>query len=178
MNNLSIARRAVVTCGVALTFLVGAAVAPGDPGNGAVRSKVLTPPAVLNANRCGFPIHAVPLTSNAYVIHQTNLPDGTVILRVTGNEVWSFTNMNTGKTIVKNTSPAGSPTTVTISPDGTQVIDAQGGSEFNFGPTSQANTGEPGLVFFTGHVVVTTLHGIAQSVASNGHQENGCELLS
>lgn len=179
MKSSSILRRAVLAGGVALVFLVGAGVAPGDPGNGAVRIPLFGPPFDLPARYCGFPIHVEPITQNEYIIHDTTLPDGTEIQRITGNAVLRFTNLDTGKSIVENLS---GPSTVTIYPDGSQLLDTQGHNLFIFGPLGQANTGEPGLVVTSGHAVVfySAFMGglLGQSFTLSGTQENLCALLS
>jgi hypothetical protein len=175
MRCSSIARRVLVTGGVVLAFLVGAAVAPGDPGNGAVRIPAPIQGRDLGPQVCGFPIHFEPIVNNQYLIHDTTLPDGTEIQQFTGNLVVRFTNLDTGKTIVEN---ASGPGTYTFYPDGSFLTDLHGLNFFEFGPHGQANTGEPGLVFTSGHVVVFFDGMFVRSFTLSGHQENGCELLS
>src|SRR5262249_959955 len=58
---------------------------------------------------CGFAIDVRILSSNP-VEHETTLPDGTTITKSTGRLVLSFTNPDTGSTIVRNVS---GPSTVT-----------------------------------------------------------------
>lgn len=169
-------RRAVVR-GL-LTIAALAVVVPA--GLAQAREPVPFPPFTLNPNRCGFPIDIAAVTNNEFQ-DVTTLPDGTTITNITGNLVVSFTNDNTGKTIVRNVS---GPTTET------DHFDNQGnlvggtfvgrGTNFNtFGPTSQANTGEPGLVFSSGKFTVQfDSHHIALSFSLSGTQENGCALLS
>jgi hypothetical protein len=97
------------------------------------------------------------------------------VVSTTGKLVLSFTNETTQKTIVKNVS---GPTTVTTNPDGSGTFQGTGINWLGFGPHGQANTGEPGLVFTSGLVTVTFAGGTAQTFSLNGHQENGCALLS
>ena len=81
----------------------------------------------------------------------TTLADGTTITRVTGNLVVSWKNDITGKTIVRHLS---GPTTTTVHPDGTGTAVGEGLNFWTFGPVSQTNTGEPGIVFTSGRAVI------------------------
>lgn len=105
----------------------------------------------------------------------TTLADGTTITRITGRLVVSYTNELTGTTIVRNVS---GPTTETDHPDGTSTFAGRGNNVWTFGPVSQANTGEPGLVFTTGRAVVEVAGGFATSFSISGNQVNGCALLA
>ena len=67
---------------------------------------------------------------------------------------------------------------MTTNPDGSGTFQGRGNNWLGFGPNGQANTGEPGLVFTSGLVTVTFAGGTAQTFSLNGHQENGCALLS
>jgi hypothetical protein len=161
--------------GVATMALALAAVASGSPGNGAVRVPVGNTPFDLSPDICGFPIHVGVVADKEYFIHDTTLADGTEILRVTGKLVLSFTNEDTGKTIVDN---ASGPGTATFFPDGSAVIDSHGHTVVTLGPADQATTGEPGLVFSSGHLVATFgPTGSVQSFTLSGTQTNGCALL-
>ena len=131
-------------------------------------------PFTLPANRCGFPID-VEVVSNNECQDVVTLADGTTITRITGRLVLSFTNTDTGFTIVRNVS---GPTTETDHTDGTATFVGEGENWFGFGPTSQANTGEPGLVFTSGLVVLQIAGGAVQSFSLHGTQVNGCELLN
>ena len=68
------------------------------------------------------------------------LGDGTTITQTTGRLVLSFTNTDTGFTIIRNVS---GPSTEIDHPDGSATIVYEGESWFGFGPISQGNTGEP-----------------------------------
>jgi len=125
-------------------------------------------------NGCGFAIDVRILSSNP-VEHVQTLPDGTTITKSTGRLVLSFTNPGTGSTIVRNVS---GPSTVTVHPDGTGTFEGQGLSWFGFGPVSQANTGEPGLVFTRGLVILEFEGSFVTSFSLDGTQENGCALLA
>lgn len=103
------------------------------------------------------------------------LADGTTITRITGRLVLSFTNTNTGFTITRQLS---GPTTDTVHPDGNQLFVGEGENWFGFGPLGQANTGEPGLVFTQGLVVLEAFKHVATSFSVKGTQINGCELLA
>src|SRR5262245_20310517 len=140
------ARRGVTALGVAFVILVVAGIAPATPGNGggngngkgALRIPLGNVPFDLDASVCGFPIHSDVVKDKEYLIHETTLADGTVIDRITGSLVSSFTNLNTGQTIVENVSGPGN---FIAYPDGTFLFDAQGQSFIVLGPTEQANTG-------------------------------------
>ena len=109
-------------------------------------------------NGCQFPID-VAVVSNNECQDVVTLADGTTITRITGRLVLSFTNTDTGFTIVRNVS---GPTTETDHTDGTATFVGEGENWFAFGPTSQANTGEPGLVFTSGLVVLQIAGGAVQ----------------
>ena len=130
---------------------------------------------LLANHNCTFPVGIAVVTNNEYQ-DVTTLADGTTVQKITGNLVLSFTNENTQKTIEKNVS---GPTTRTTSPDGSSgTFQGEGPNWLAFGPHGQANTGEPGLVFTSGLVTVTSASGTAQTFSLNGHQDNGCALLS
>jgi hypothetical protein len=135
-------------------------------------------PIMLPATRCAFPVDIAVVTNNEFQ-DVTTLADGTTVTKITGNLVLSFKNDTTGKTIVKNVS---GPTTTTTNPDDSSTFQGGGPNWLTFGPIGQANTGEPGLVFTSGLVTVTSkiVNGLrtAQSFSLNGHQDNGCALLS
>jgi hypothetical protein len=152
-----------------------AAVASASPGNGAVRVPVGNTPFDISPDVCGFPVHVGIVSDKEFVIHDTTSADGTEVVRITGKLVMSFTNEDTGKTIVENVS---GPGTLTFPPDGSFRFDAQGLGVFIFTPADQASVGEPGIAFFSGHLVVTfPPTGPAQSVTLSGKQTNGCALL-
>jgi len=156
--------------------LAGAAVAtPGD--DSPHRVPVNNTPFDLPAQVCGFPIHVGVVVDKEYFTHQVTLPDGTLIQQVNGRLVLSYTNTDTGKTIVENLS---GPGTFTSYPDGSFLTDATGLNANYFGPIGQANTGEPGFVLSSGHVVVhfSGVTGAADSFTLTGTQTNGCALLA
>jgi hypothetical protein len=138
------------------------------------REPVIVEPLTLPANRCGFEVQ-VDVVSNNEFQTVTTLDDGTTITRITGRLVLSFTNLTTGFTIVRNLS---GPGTQTVHPDGTGTFVGEGPTWFGFGPISQANTGEPGLVFTSGLVAIQFGAGVVTSFALAGEQENGWELLA
>ena len=128
----------------------------------------------LPATRCGFPID-VAVVSNNECQDVVTLADGTMITRIHGRLVLSFTNDDTRFTIVRNVS---GPTTETDLPDGTVTFVGEGENWFGFGPRSQMNTGEPGLVFTSGLVALQIAGGAVTSFSLHGTQVNGCELLN
>jgi hypothetical protein len=70
------------------------------------------------------------------------------------------------------------PSTEIDHPDGTGTFTGEGLSWFAFGPVSQGNTGEPGLVFTSGLVVLQIDSGFVTSFSLAGTQVNGCALLA
>jgi hypothetical protein len=179
-------RRSLVRC-----LLVLAAVAVVVPvGVAQARTPVLSEDleGQLPAERCGFTITVGVVTNNEYE-DVTTLADGTTITKTTGHLVMSFTNDETGKTIVRNVS---GPSTLTRYLDATGTFVASrtfvggGRNWFVFGPNSRDHSGEPGLFFTSGRV---TIHGDRKDMNSpftvtiggfslSGTQEDGCALLS
>ena len=149
-----------------------ALIIPASPA--AAREPVGNQPLTLAPNRCGFPIDVAVVQDNEYQ-DVTTLADGTTITNVRGKLVESFTNHNTGKTIVRNVS---GPTTETDYPNGTATFVGRGNNWFGFDPISQGNTGEPGLVFTSGPVTLQIGSGGVTSFSLSGKQVNGCALLS
>jgi hypothetical protein len=126
------------------------------------------PPSV-----CGFQVDIATVSNNEYQT-VTTLTDGTVITRIRGELRLSFTNHDTGKSIVRNVS---GPTDETDFPDGSGTKVGEGLNWWGFGPHSQANTGEPGLVITSGKVVLTFADGNVTGFELHGRQTNLCELL-
>ena len=149
---------------LALTFIAAAA----------AREPVPMTPFTLPANRCGFPIDVGIEANNEYQTVVT-MADGTVVTHITGHLVLSFTNTVTGRRIVQNVS---GPTTETDHPDGTITFVGEGSNWFAFGPLSQANTGEPGLIFTNGLVVLQIDPPAVTDFSLHGHEINGCDLLA
>ena len=137
------------------------------------REPVPFTPFTLPANRCGFEID-VDVVANKEFQDVETLSDGTTITRITGQLVLSFTNNDTGFTIVRNVS---GPGTTIVHPDGTGTFIGEGKSWFGFGPVSQGNTGEPGLVFTDGLVVLQFAGNFVTKFSLAGTQVNGCDLL-
>ena len=105
----------------------------------------------------------------------TTFPDGTEILRFWGPLVLSFTNASPeGKTIVRDES--GTTTTIVYS-NATGTEWGTGKNFWAFGPQSQINTHEPGLVFTSGPVAITFNGIYATGFSLQGTQVNGCALL-
>jgi hypothetical protein len=138
------------------------------------REPVTFTPFTISASRCGFPIDVGVVANNEYATVVT-LADGTMLTHITGRLVLSFTNTVTGLSIVQNVS---GPSTETDHPDGTGTFVGEGLSWFAFGPVSQANTGEPGLVFTSGFVVLQFAGGAVTDFSLDGEQINACELLA
>jgi hypothetical protein len=136
------------------------------------RTPVNNEPFDVLPNRCGFPIHVGIVADNEYQTVTT--VNGATVKKITGKLVESYTNTNTGKTIVKNVS---GPTTTTDYPDGSRLFEGTGNNRLLFGPVSQGNVHEPGLVFTSGKVTYMGSGGFVTSFSLHGTQENGCALL-
>ena len=169
----------LIATAVAMLAPAGSAQAARTPVMDPLGSGTPNGSITLPNNRCAFSVK-IGVVTNKEFQDVTTLADGTTITKITGNLVLSFTNVETSKAIVRNVS---GPTTET------DHFDAQGNftggtfvglgpSWFGFGPISQGNTGEPGLVFTSG---LATLglgpHGVT-SFSLNGTQKNGCTLLA
>jgi len=146
----------------------------GVPTVQAAKDREPVPFDSFTSNGCGFPIDVDVVTNKEYQDVKT-LADGTTITKITGNLVLSFTNQITGFTITRELS---GPTTKTVHPNGTGTFVGGGNNFFTFGPNSQANTGEPGLVFTSGLVIVEFDANTATGFSLHGMQVNGCELLN
>jgi hypothetical protein len=153
----------------ALAAIIPAGLAQADT----TRRPVPDVTRTLPANRCGFAVDIATVTNNEFQ-DVTTLADGTTITNITGTLVLSFKNDDTGYTIVRNVS---GPTSETDYPDGSATFVGGGLNWFGFGPVSQGNTGEPGLVFTTGLVTLHIADGAVQSFSLSGTQVNGCALL-
>jgi hypothetical protein len=123
---------------------------------------------------CGFDVYINPVEDNEFAT-TTTLADGTTVTSVTGRFVESYTNLATGKTIIRNVS---GPTTTTQRPNGTATFVGAGDNRLIFGPRGRANTGEPALVTTSGRVVVTFTGNVATSFSLAGTQENLCATLA
>jgi hypothetical protein len=126
-------------------------------------------------HNCPFAVDIAVITNNEFQ-DVSKLADGSTVTKITGKLFLSFKNDTSGKTIEENVS---GPTTTTVSADGSSAtFQGEGPNWLAFGPHGQANTGEPGLVFTSGLVTVTSANGTAQKFSLNGNQENGCTMLS
>jgi hypothetical protein len=163
-----------VTFGTRLAITLLAAVAM--VGTTEAREPFIVEPTDIPAGEpfCEFPVH-VGVVSNREFQEVTFLADGTKLTRITGALVQSFTNVDTGFTIVRNVS---GPSLRIDNPDGTGTFTAEGVNWFIFGPSSQANTGQPPLFFTIGLVVFQFTGNIVESFSLAGQQINLCELLA
>ncbi len=104
--------------------------------------------------------------------------NGTTLTLVKGPYVLRFTIVTTGRTVVRNVSGS-TATTVYPSKLGTET--GTGNNVWGFGPQSQINTREPGLVFTSGPVAINFNHNLpppqATGFSLRGTQVNGCKLL-
>jgi hypothetical protein len=104
--------------------------------------------------------------------------NGTTLTLVKGPYVLRFTNVTTGQTVVRNVS--GSTATI-VYPSKLGTETGTGNNVWGFGPQSQINTREPGLVFTSGPVAINFNLNLnppqATSFSLQGTQVNGCTLL-
>jgi len=108
----------------------------------------------------------------------TTYANGTTLTLVKGPYVLRFTNNRTGQTVVRD---VGGSTATTVYPSqlGTEL--GTGNNVWMFGPQSQINTREPGLVFTSGPVAIKFNLNLSPPQATGfsllGTQVNGCALL-
>jgi hypothetical protein len=143
-----------------------------DPlGSGTPNGSITLP-----AGNCGFPVQ-IAVVANREREKVTPIgppsPAGTTLTQIRGKLVLSFTNTNRAKTIVRDES---GPTDTYAYPTGTGIETATGENWWGFGPRSQANTGEPGLVFTSGPVVLSFGGGAVTAFWAE-RQINGCSLM-
>lgn len=160
---------------LAITVLATVGISGVGQAVAQAREPVLWQPYSIPAGAvCSFQIDIGVVANNEYQT-VTTLDDGTIVTMATGRLVLSFTNHETGFTIVRNVS---GPSTRFDFSDDTGTFVLEGLSFFTFGPISQQNTGEPGLVFTSGRVVLQFHGNIVNSFSLAGEQVNGCELLA
>jgi hypothetical protein len=123
---------------------------------------------------CGFDVDINVIENNEFAT-TTTFADGTTVTSVAGRFVESYTNVSTGKAIIRNVS---GPTTTTARPDGTATFVGGGSNRLIFGPRGRINTREPPLVITSGHVVVTFDGNVATGFSLSGDQENLCQTLA
>ena len=88
---------------------------------------------------CGFDVDINPVEDNEFAT-TTTLADGTTVTSVTGRFVESYTNLATGKSIVRDVS---GPTTTTTHPDGTATFVGAGTNRLIFGPAAARTPASP-----------------------------------
>lgn len=131
-------------------------------------------PLEVDAADCGFPIDVEVLRDQEYYVQVREGADGSTTFRVTGQLIESFTNEDTGKTIVRK---VGGPGWFTLTADG-GLFDSQGATWSYLSPAEQAVTGLPGLVFAYGHIRASVDPDFnITSLQSSGRWEDGCALL-
>lgn len=112
-------------------------------------------PANAWGGACSFPIVIDTVANNERQMTTAvgpPAPRGTTLTRVRGRIVVSVTNMDTGKTIVRNVS---GPTDTYRFPDASGIETETGNNATLAGPLSFANTGEPVFFFTTGPVLLS-----------------------
>jgi hypothetical protein len=141
----------------------------------------VTVPANAWGGACSFPILINTVANNERQITTAvgpPAPDGTTLTRVRGRLVVSVTNLDTGKTIVRNVS---GPTDTITFPDGTGTETETGNNATLAGPHSFANTGEPVFFFTTGPVSLTFATSGGTRFLTSFHarsQVSACDLLA
>jgi len=142
-------------------------------------SSCAAPPDLPAGQYCPFRVDIGVVTDREYEETLT-FNDGAMITRDAGPLVLSFKNHNTGKTIVRNVS--GRTTTIIAPGQATGTFTGTGSNWLAFGPNGRSNTGEPGLAFTRGFVVVefdnTTGTTTGFALDPDASQVNGCALLA
>jgi hypothetical protein len=164
----------VLAAGISLPLLLAGPASADIPSGTELPGGVSSP-------FCSFPLLITDVRNHRQST-TTTLPDGSTVVRITGNLVQKMTNESTGKSVVVNVS---GPTTDITSPDGTHdTFVGTGRNLFIFGRGGQRNTGEPPVVLTSGRVAATvtintaTGVGTAQTFRLRGRQDNVCELLA
>ena len=113
-------------------------------------------PFTLPTTFCGFEVGAAAVTDKEFVTILQN-PDGSTTFLVTGQLTGSFTNLETGKTVIEDGS---GPAKITVNPDGS-VIELRKGPNFAIlTPAEAASFGLP--------TVSVTAGALTESLAPDG----------
>ena len=113
-------------------------------------------PFTLPATYCGFGVGAAAVADKEFVTILQN-PDGSTTFLVTGQLTGSFTNLETGKTVIEDGS---GPAKITVNPDGS-VIELRKGPNFAIlTPAEAARFGLP--------TVSVTAGALTESLAPDG----------
>jgi hypothetical protein len=136
-------RRAAFVAAVCGVCLVGfAPIASATSPN-----KVPTPnPDFTATGACAFPVAFHALVNKEYQT-VTTMPDGSVVTKVNGSLVGTFTNTLNGHSVTLN---IGGPGTITAFPDGSFTFEFEGNSSFFYFSQSQTAFGLPGLQYTQG----------------------------
>jgi hypothetical protein len=171
MNVRSVIRTlGVIPVVVGLTLTVSATTASAD-----TKRVPLPNPDFTYTGGCTFPVFVHTNRNQEYATF-TTLADGTVIKKVEGSLVVTYTNVNTGKAITVNIS---GPGVVTFFTNGTVTIDEEGLNGSFWDLNAQALFGLPGLELTSGHLQVAfDASGVLHSYSLTGHSVDGCALLS
>jgi hypothetical protein len=116
----------------------------------------------------------VAVVFNKEYMDTTTYANGTTIVVVKGPLVLTFTNATTNQRVVRDESGT---TVTTTYPNGSGIEAGTGNNYWGFGPQSQINTKEPGLVFTKGPVAITFNGIYALHFYLWGTQVDGCKLL-
>jgi hypothetical protein len=123
---------------------------------------------------CSFELAGQPVANNEKVTTFPAQANGDVVQIVTGTVKYELTNVDTGKSIMVNTSGPGH---ITIYPDGSETAVLSGRSLFTFLPTDIP--AGPATYLTTGRVVVNeTASGQSILVSESGTREDICAALS
>jgi hypothetical protein len=174
--------RAALVITTALTVLATTAVAAAAdtaPVNNqpfTLPQETIAPNGKVSGFCPGFAVAVGVVADTEVATTTTNPPPGkTVVTTVTGTLIESYTNVATGKRIIRNVS---GDTVTTVSPNGTGTFVGTGSNRLIFGPNGRANTGEPAIVVTTGLATVTFKGNVATSFSLDGSQENICATLA
>ena len=114
------------------------------------------PPFTLPATYCGFDVGAAAVADKEF-FKTLQTSDGSTTFMVTGQLTASFTNLDTGKTVIENGS---GPAKITVNPDGS-VIELRKGPNFAIlTPAEAARFGLP--------MVSVTAGALTESLAPDG----------
>ena len=114
------------------------------------------PPVTLPATSCGFDVGAAAVADKEFVTILQN-PDGSTTCLVTGTLTASFTNLETGKTVIEDGS---GPAKITVNPDGSYIELRKGPKIAILTPAEAARFGLP--------TVSVTAGALTESLAPDG----------
>jgi hypothetical protein len=122
---------------------------------------------------CDFTLHVEPVVNNEYTLTFPAEPNGDVRVIASGHLLTRFTNLDTGHSIVVNTS---SEDTIVLHSDGSATVDASGPQTLVL---FASDTGGPSAYVNSGRVVLNiSPTGDITIVSQTGTQFDICSALS